>query len=186
MLLGTYLSLPRVSPRNGLQKRWRKWTPSRTTRVSGSKENFPALYIVRLPTSHHHEHQFPHLARRRRRHRKNHRRRLQTVLRLKPFTSRCVPRCVQFQAPLLFHACLISMQLSAKWRQKSWQCASGCKFHPSPHEGTIFNRFEILYRYNHPDGAGTTTSGGTESILMSCKAHRDWALATKGITEPEM
>ena len=34
---------------------------------------------------------------------------------------------------------LISMQLSAKWRQKSWQCASGCKFHPSPHEGTFFN-----------------------------------------------
>jgi sphinganine-1-phosphate aldolase len=44
----------------------------------------------------------------------------------------------------------------------------------------------MLYRYNHPDGAGSTTSGGTESILMSCKTHRDWALATKGVTEPEM
>lgn len=30
------------------------------------------------------------------------------------------------------------------------------------------------------------TSGGTESILMSVKTHRDWAKATKGITEPEM
>lgn len=36
------------------------------------------------------------------------------------------------------------------------------------------------------DGAGTTTSGGTESILMACKAYRDWGRATKGITKPEM
>eukprot|EP01129_Flabellula_baltica_P007698 TRINITY_DN3010_c0_g1_i4.p1 TRINITY_DN3010_c0_g1~~TRINITY_DN3010_c0_g1_i4.p1 ORF type:complete len:550 (-),score=124.54 TRINITY_DN3010_c0_g1_i4:1530-3179(-) len=33
---------------------------------------------------------------------------------------------------------------------------------------------------------GTTTSGGTESILMSCKAHRDWARETKGITNPNI
>ncbi|KAJ2996558.1 Sphingosine-1-phosphate lyase 1 [Globomyces sp. JEL0801] len=33
---------------------------------------------------------------------------------------------------------------------------------------------------------GSITSGGSESILMSIKTHRDWALATKGITEPEM
>ena len=43
-----------------------------------------------------------------------------------------------------------------------------------------------LRMYNNPTGAGTTTSGGTESIIMSVKAHRDWARATKGITEPEM
>ena len=30
------------------------------------------------------------------------------------------------------------------------------------------------------------TSGGTESIIMAMKAHRDWARAIKGITEPEM
>ncbi|GJN91433.1 hypothetical protein Rhopal_004454-T1 [Rhodotorula paludigena] len=35
-------------------------------------------------------------------------------------------------------------------------------------------------------GAGTTTSGGTESILMACKAYRDRARAEYGITEPEM
>jgi sphinganine-1-phosphate aldolase len=35
-------------------------------------------------------------------------------------------------------------------------------------------------------GAGTTTSGGTESILMACKAYRDRARAERGITEPEM
>lgn len=37
-----------------------------------------------------------------------------------------------------------------------------------------------------PNAAGTTTSGGTESILMSCKTHRDWAYDVKGITAPEM
>ncbi|GAA5968316.1 hypothetical protein JCM11641_003808 [Rhodosporidiobolus odoratus] len=35
-------------------------------------------------------------------------------------------------------------------------------------------------------GCGTTTSGGTESILMACKAYRDRARAEYGITEPEM
>jgi hypothetical protein len=35
-------------------------------------------------------------------------------------------------------------------------------------------------------GAGTTTSGGTESILMACKAYRDRAKAEYGISEPEM
>ncbi|GAA5936373.1 sphinganine-1-phosphate aldolase DPL1 [Sporobolomyces koalae] len=35
-------------------------------------------------------------------------------------------------------------------------------------------------------GAGTTTSGGTESILMACKAYRDRAKAEYGITAPEM
>lgn len=43
-----------------------------------------------------------------------------------------------------------------------------------------------LQMYNHPTGAGATTAGGTESILMSVKTHRDWARAVKGICEPEM
>jgi len=43
-----------------------------------------------------------------------------------------------------------------------------------------------LRMYNNPTGAGVTTSGGTESILMSVKTHRDWARAVKGISEPEM
>mmetsp|Transcript_20737 Transcript_20737/g.34242 ORF Transcript_20737/g.34242 Transcript_20737/m.34242 type:complete len:572 (-) Transcript_20737:30-1745(-) len=33
---------------------------------------------------------------------------------------------------------------------------------------------------------GTMTSGGTESIIMAAKTHREWALKTKGITEPEI
>ncbi|KAH9839172.1 pyridoxal phosphate-dependent transferase [Rhodofomes roseus] len=43
-----------------------------------------------------------------------------------------------------------------------------------------------LAMYNNPTGAGTTTSGGTESIVMACKTYRDWARAVKGIREPEM
>ena len=37
-----------------------------------------------------------------------------------------------------------------------------------------------------PEACGATTSGGTESILMACKAMRDWARDVKGITAPEM
>jgi sphinganine-1-phosphate aldolase len=33
---------------------------------------------------------------------------------------------------------------------------------------------------------GTVSSGGTESILLAMKTYRDWALETKGISEPEM
>jgi len=33
---------------------------------------------------------------------------------------------------------------------------------------------------------GTVTSGGSESILLAVKTHRDWARETKGITSPEM
>ncbi|KAG8965712.1 hypothetical protein FRC03_000252 [Tulasnella sp. 419] len=43
-----------------------------------------------------------------------------------------------------------------------------------------------LRMFHNPTGAGSTTSGGTESIVMSCKTHRDWARDVKGITEPEM
>lgn len=32
---------------------------------------------------------------------------------------------------------------------------------------------------------GTTTSGGTESLCMALYTYREWARATKGITEPE-
>ncbi|WVR03667.1 hypothetical protein IAU60_000662 [Kwoniella sp. DSM 27419] len=44
----------------------------------------------------------------------------------------------------------------------------------------------VLNIFNGPKGAGTTTSGGTESILMAVKTYRDWARQTKGITRPEM
>lgn len=36
------------------------------------------------------------------------------------------------------------------------------------------------------DTCGTMTTGGTESILMACKAYRDYASEVKGIKRPEM
>ncbi len=33
---------------------------------------------------------------------------------------------------------------------------------------------------------GSVTSGGSESILLAMKTYRDWARATKGITQPEI
>lgn len=45
----------------------------------------------------------------------------------------------------------------------------------------------VLRLYNAPPtGAGTMTSGGTESILMACKAAREWGRSERGITEPEI
>ncbi len=37
-----------------------------------------------------------------------------------------------------------------------------------------------------PDSCGTVTSGGTESIMLACKAYRDWARRVKGIEYPDM
>jgi len=41
--------------------------------------------------------------------------------------------------------------------------------------------------FHHPGQAsGSVTSGGTESILMSMKTHRDWAREVKGIDKPNI
>ncbi|KAF9365513.1 hypothetical protein BGX34_009756 [Mortierella sp. NVP85] len=37
-----------------------------------------------------------------------------------------------------------------------------------------------------PKAGAVMTSGGTESILMSCKTHREWGKEVKGITKPEI
>ncbi|KAI8365363.1 sphingosine-1-phosphate lyase [Radiomyces spectabilis] len=45
----------------------------------------------------------------------------------------------------------------------------------------------VLSMYNAPvTGCGTMTSGGTESIIMACKAYRDMYKDLKGIRYPEM
>ncbi|CCG80622.1 putative Sphinganine-1-phosphate aldolase BST1 [Taphrina deformans PYCC 5710] len=45
----------------------------------------------------------------------------------------------------------------------------------------------VLNMFHAPtNGGGTTTSGGTESILMACKAARERGRIEKGITKPEM
>ena len=37
-----------------------------------------------------------------------------------------------------------------------------------------------------PESCGTVTTGGTESIMLACKAYRDWARQIKGIEHPNM
>jgi len=45
----------------------------------------------------------------------------------------------------------------------------------------------VLSLFNAPDGgAGVTTSGGTESILMACLGARQKALVERRVTHPEM
>lgn len=45
----------------------------------------------------------------------------------------------------------------------------------------------VLAMFNAPvGGAGVTTSGGTESILMACLSARQKAYVERGVTEPEM
>lgn len=45
----------------------------------------------------------------------------------------------------------------------------------------------VLNLYNAPEGAcGTTTSGGTESLLLTCLAAREKAYKERGVTEPEI
>ncbi|XP_073993913.1 sphingosine-1-phosphate lyase isoform X1 [Rhodnius prolixus] len=47
-------------------------------------------------------------------------------------------------------------------------------------------RIALNLFHGSPDSCGTMTTGGTESILMACKAYRDFAREEKGITKPEM
>lgn len=45
----------------------------------------------------------------------------------------------------------------------------------------------VLKLFNAPEtGCGTTSSGGSESLLLACLAAREMAKAKKGITEPEI
>lgn len=45
----------------------------------------------------------------------------------------------------------------------------------------------VGHMFNHPGSpCGSVTSGGTESILMSMKAHRDWGRENKGIEKPNI
>ena len=52
-------------------------------------------------------------------------------------------------------------------------------------EASIVNFCKDLY-LGDENSRGTVTSGGTESIILSCKAHRDLYKNTKGITNPEI
>lgn len=63
--------------------------------------------------------------------------------------------------------------------------------HPDVFPGTRKMEAEIvsmvLQLFNAPSGgAGVTTSGGTESILLACLSAREKAKKERGVTEPEM
>ena len=52
-------------------------------------------------------------------------------------------------------------------------------------EASIISFCLDLYNGNK-DTCGTVTTGGTESIILACKAHRDLYKKTRGITSPEI
>ncbi|XP_024944855.1 sphingosine-1-phosphate lyase isoform X2 [Cephus cinctus] len=63
--------------------------------------------------------------------------------------------------------------------------------HPDVFPGVCKMEAEVVRSSCHlfnggPDTCGTMTSGGTESILLACKAYRDYAKEVKGITKPEI
>ena len=43
-----------------------------------------------------------------------------------------------------------------------------------------------LFHGDPATSCGTVTSGGTESIVLACKAYRDWARDVKGVEAPVM
>eukprot|EP00698_Gefionella_okellyi_P023577 TRINITY_DN809_c0_g1_i1.p1 TRINITY_DN809_c0_g1~~TRINITY_DN809_c0_g1_i1.p1 ORF type:complete len:463 (+),score=94.06 TRINITY_DN809_c0_g1_i1:1432-2820(+) len=47
-------------------------------------------------------------------------------------------------------------------------------------------RMTVNMLHGDAEACGVMTSGGTESILMACKAYRDWGRATKGIKRAEI
>lgn len=60
---------------------------------------------------------------------------------------------------------------------------------PSLHDfsRSMLTNTKVLSLFNAPEsGAGTTTSGGTESIIMACLSARQKAYTERGVTEPEM
>lgn len=71
-----------------------------------------------------------------------------------------------------------------KWRPKWLRWYEICLYLL----GDWLNRtLQVLALFNGPsDGAGVTTSGGTESILMACLAARQKAFLERGVAEPEM
>ena len=52
-------------------------------------------------------------------------------------------------------------------------------------ESEIINMVKKIFN-GDSETCGSTTSGGTESILLACKTYRDWGKDVKGITQPEI
>jgi len=69
--------------------------------------------------------------------------------------------------------------------------SSANPLHPEVFPGTRKMEAEVCAMVSDlfhagPKAGAVMTSGGTESILMSCKTHREWGKEVKGITKPEM
>ncbi|KAF9439009.1 hypothetical protein BGZ76_001461 [Entomortierella beljakovae] len=69
--------------------------------------------------------------------------------------------------------------------------SSANPLHPEVFPGTRKMEAEVCAMvlelfHASPEAGSVMTSGGTESILMSCKTHREWGKDTKGITQPEI
>lgn len=69
--------------------------------------------------------------------------------------------------------------------------SSANPLHPEVFPGTRKMEAEVCAMVTNlfhggPNAGAVMTSGGTESILMSCKTHREWGKDVKGITQPEM
>lgn len=56
----------------------------------------------------------------------------------------------------------------------------------SKYEAEVIQMTASLLNGGQHDVCGSLTSGGTESIFMAAKAHKEWARATRGVTEPEI
>ncbi|XP_052865808.1 sphingosine-1-phosphate lyase [Anopheles cruzii] len=63
--------------------------------------------------------------------------------------------------------------------------------HPDVFPGVCKMEAEVIRMtatlfHGGPETCGTMTTGGTESIMMACKAYRDYARESRGITKPNM
>lgn len=56
----------------------------------------------------------------------------------------------------------------------------------SKYEAEVIQMTASLLNGGDREVCGSLTSGGTESIFMAAKAHKEWARTTRGITEPEI
>jgi len=88
----------------------------------------------------------------------------------------------------VYHAGKEVAHLSAK-TYKLFMCAN--PLHPDVFPGVRKMEAEIVAMVvkmfnGGKDACGTTTSGGTESIIMAVRTYKEWAKKTKGITEPEL
>ena len=102
----------------------------------------------------------------------------------------CVGVCFVFcgwKGVNIFHLTRICVHLGC-----TYVCVCPCPVIPASHSRLVCDapaqvvRMTISMMHGDEHCCGSTTSGGTESLLLACKAYRDYARRTRGITDPEM